>query len=608
MSKRTDLNIELYCDLQHYGFLKHYYKTEALFKNFEIAEIYKELALKVSRFEYFKTINKINKESKIKRVFIKAALNIFKICCKMQKENVKHENLKKYDVFFSPVYKCPEFIVKNKYVKKYVMIHDLIPKLLPLYFPTFKKRTSWFSQLLESINKDDYYFANSEHTKQDFIKHIPQIDRNKIITTLLAASDDFYNCNDAKKILDTKLKYNIPKNNKYIFSLCSLEPRKNLIMTAKAFIEFIKKYNIDDFVYVLGGNAWKGFLEKIEEEIPNVSKYSDKIIKAGFIADEDLSLLYSGAEFFVYTSEYEGFGLPPLEAMKCGKAVITSNNSSLPEVVGDAGIMIAFDSLEQHIEAFEKLYFDLELRKALEQKALERAKDFSWQKCVDTMIKTMKKIKDANPATSRFPIYTSFEYSGKTLKLFEHGYNCGHRSQRMTERCLEMAVAKDWLNRVAGEVLEIGAVSPYYFLHPNIIHVCDPYDEHQNVTQKCSLFDLDLTGRNVLSISTIEHVAMGDYGLEIKETENPILAFLKIVQESKKCLISFPVGYNKMLDNWFAQKYADLKLLKDNEKLHVTLFVRNTTDNKFDQENNLSKIENIEYGPMCANAVVVIEK
>ena len=105
-----------------------------------------------------------------------------------------------------------------------------------------------------------------------------------------------------------------------------------------------------------------------------------------------LTPLYSGAEFFVYTSQYEGFGLPPLEAMKCGKAVITSNNSSLPEVVGDAGIMIDFDSLEHHIEAFEKLYFDLSLRKTYEQRALERAKEFSWERCVDVMVEKMSEI------------------------------------------------------------------------------------------------------------------------------------------------------------------------------------------------------------------------
>ena len=121
-------------------------------------------------------------------------------------------------------------------------------------------------------------------------------------------------------------------------------------------------------------------------------KYKDKIIKAGYIDDEDLPALYSGAEFFIYTSEYEGFGLPPLEAMKCGMTVITSNNSSLPEVVGDAAIKIDFDSIEQHINAYEKLYFNNDLRTFYQQKAIQQAAKFSWDKTVNIMVKTIKNI------------------------------------------------------------------------------------------------------------------------------------------------------------------------------------------------------------------------
>ena len=101
--------------------------------------------------------------------------------------------------------------------------------------------------------------------------------------------------------------------------------------------------------------------------------------------------LYSGAEWFTYTSMYEGFGLPPLEAMSCGCPVITSNNSSLPEVVGDAGIMIDYDSDEQHIQAYERYYFDKNLRNEYAQKGIERAKQFSWQKCTNKILDVINK-------------------------------------------------------------------------------------------------------------------------------------------------------------------------------------------------------------------------
>ena len=144
-------------------------------------------------------------------------------------------------------------------------------------------------------------------------------------------------------------------------------------------------------VFVLGGAHWSDFIGKLESEIKDFGEYKDKILRAGYIADEDLPALYSGAEFFVYTSQYEGFGLPPLEAMACGTPVIASNNSSLPEVIGDAGQMIDWDSDEQHIAAYEKYYFDKKYRDEMAQKGLERSKMFSWKNTVDIIINAIKK-------------------------------------------------------------------------------------------------------------------------------------------------------------------------------------------------------------------------
>ena len=142
---------------------------------------------------------------------------------------------------------------------------------------------------------------------------------------------------------------------------------------------------------MLGGGHWKSFIDSLAGIIGGFGDYKDKIIKIGYVDDEDLPALYSGAEWFTYTSMYEGFGLPPLEAMSCGCPVIVSNNSSLPEVVGDAGILIDWDSDQQHIEAYEKYYFNPQLRKMNREKGLARAKEFSWAKCVNTMVETMKR-------------------------------------------------------------------------------------------------------------------------------------------------------------------------------------------------------------------------
>jgi glycosyltransferase involved in cell wall biosynthesis len=100
-------------------------------------------------------------------------------------------------------------------------------------------------------------------------------------------------------------------------------------------------------------------------------------------------MLYSNSLFFTFLSQYEGFGMPPLEAMQAGTPVITSNNSSLPEVVGDAAISLTYNDEDAVIKAFEDFYFNEDLRKAYIAKGLERAKMFSWEKCVQKMMKIM---------------------------------------------------------------------------------------------------------------------------------------------------------------------------------------------------------------------------
>lgn len=295
------------------------------------------------------------------------------------------------DIFYSPVLAIPDFIINHyKHIKRYIMLHDMIPIIYPEYFPHHNEK-SWFNIVLQQLVRDNnYIFAVSENTKKDFLKYNPQFNTKNITVTYLGKNDRF----KAKKFEDSKNiinKYNIPQNKKYIFSLCTIEPRKNLIRIIRSFFKFLEKNNINDMVFVMGGTSWEHFIEKFNSEI---SEYKDKIIKIGYVADEDLPYLYSCAEWFVYTSQYEGFGLPPLEAMSCGCPVIVSNNSSLPEVVGDAGILIDYDSDKQHIEAYEKYYFNEEYRKEMAQKGLERSKLFSWDKCVNEMLRVIKNNQD----------------------------------------------------------------------------------------------------------------------------------------------------------------------------------------------------------------------
>ena len=300
--------------------------------------------------------------------------------------SVSYKSNKVYDIYLSIK---SAFVPEIKAAKRFLVLHDAIPLIFPKMTEDFENRRGWFFEVADAINDKDSYFTVSEHTKNDFLKLFPQLKAEQMTVTPLAASDNFYHETDKNKISEARRKYNIPDDKKYVFSLCTLEPRKNLIRAVKTFVQFVSKNNIHDLLFVLGGSAWNNFLSVLEAELGEIPQ--GLVIKAGYVDDADLAALYSGAEWFVYTSQYEGFGLPPLEAMQCGCPVITSNNSSLPEVVGNAAVMIDWDNDEQHIKAYEKYYFDDELRKKHAKAGMERAKTFSWDKCADIMIKKMSK-------------------------------------------------------------------------------------------------------------------------------------------------------------------------------------------------------------------------
>jgi len=352
-------------------------KCKVILNNKKIRELYHKFSLS-DKIIYLST--KIKEKKGIHKLIFKIKRKILSFLSKEQKNIYKN-----IDVFFSPMDPVPEDLVFYKHIKKFVLIYDMIPLLYPAYFP----KKHWIKKLIKSFSPYDYYFTISENTKRDTLFFSKKITEKNITTTYLGCAEYFRP--EKKKTVEVLKKYKLPTDKKYIFSLCTLEPRKNLIRAIKCFIAFIKKNKIDDLIFILGGGHWEKFITEFQKGIKDLGLYQNKIIRAGYIEDEDLPALYSGAEWFVYTSQYEGFGLPPLEAMSCGCPVITSNNSSLPEVVGDAGQMIDWDSDEQHIAAYEKYYFNQKYKNKMAKRGLKRSKQFSWKKCVDTMSKEFKR-------------------------------------------------------------------------------------------------------------------------------------------------------------------------------------------------------------------------
>lgn len=297
-------------------------------------------------------------------------------------------NIHGFDVYFSPMKAVPKFIARQNKIKKYTILHDIIP--LTNDYRNNAEKHDWYHKLIKSINKKDIYFANSLNTKQDFIEHVPSINPDNIYVIPLSAGKSYFRIENTYYINQIKRKYGIPTDKKYIFSLCNLDPRKNLIFSIRNFLKFTEKNNLENFVFVLGGSHFVDFEEILNQSIENLGDKKDKILRIGYVDDEDVSALYSAAEMFVFPSLYEGFGIPVLEAMKCGLPVICSNTSSLPEVIGDCGIQINPYSDDEMIQAMGKMYFDRDFRAQCIEKGLERAKLFTWQKCVDVIENKIK--------------------------------------------------------------------------------------------------------------------------------------------------------------------------------------------------------------------------
>lgn len=299
----------------------------------------------------------------------------------------RDKSFRNADIFHSTFTRIPVETKQYPTLKRAITIYDLIALLRPEYH-TMKDE---LNEIVKSVG-NDYAICISEYTKNDLLSFDKNIQPDNVFVSYLAAdSSKFYVCNNSERFLLIKEKYSLP--DKYFLSLCTLEPRKNLDHLIRSFVRFIREQHISDlFLVLVGTKGW--MLEKIDNALGDARAYRDRIILTDRIPDEDLATVYSNAHSFYYMSLYEGFGLPPLEAMQCGVATVTSNASSLPEVVADAGIMTDPYNEDDLCDAMYKFYYDNNIRNKYQKKGLERAKLFSWAKCAQDHIKIYQEIKN----------------------------------------------------------------------------------------------------------------------------------------------------------------------------------------------------------------------
>lgn len=262
-------------------------------------------------------------------------------------------------------------------------IHDLIPILHPEWM--YANAGAELGAITRSILPGDSVIANSVATGEDVIAELGVPPERVFVIPMAAESELFYAESDVSVIEAVRSRYGIAPG-PYLLSVCTLEPRKNLRHLLHCFRRLCMEGKLADISLVLvGAVGWKS--ESLLAMLDEHQELRGRVVLAGYVPDADLAALYSGARAFVYLSLYEGFGLPVLEAMQCGTPVITSDSSSLPEVVGDAAICVSPDDAEALAEALVSATTDDTLAADFARRGLQRAALFSWERTAEESVR-----------------------------------------------------------------------------------------------------------------------------------------------------------------------------------------------------------------------------
>jgi glycosyltransferase involved in cell wall biosynthesis len=275
---------------------------------------------------------------------------------KIHPDNVKHIT-----------YQEIAYILKYIPLKRTVVTcHDLIPWVYE------NNRSKYWMDNIEGLKNSDFIITVSEFSKNEIIRYLDYPSQQIQVIPDAVDHDIFYPKRD-KSILKT---LNIPENEGIILFVGSETPRMNLNALIMAFAELKKNFNQVKLVKI-GDPQLHGSRETILKLIKRLNLQED-VVFTGYVPENQLPLWYNAADLLVYPCSYAGFGLPPLEAMACGTPVITSNTTSLPEVVGDAGIMVNPTDFDLMADKIHEILTDSDLRANLAEKGLKRAKMFSW--------------------------------------------------------------------------------------------------------------------------------------------------------------------------------------------------------------------------------------
>ncbi len=282
------------------------------------------------------------------------------------------------DIFWAPTsYIIPAHFRSSK-TKVVITLHDLVALLFP---QNHNKKAIIIEKatIKKAIKNSAHIFAVSHSTADDITNKFAA---KNISITPCAASSEFQKIptTQCDKIL---AKFHLPP--KFILSVGTLEPRKNHIKLIEAFNHLSPKHP-DLHLVIAGGKGWQ------YEQIYETADQNSNIHLIGYVSQSELIALYNRAFLFAFPSLYEGFGIPPLEAMQCGCPVITADTSSLPEVVGDAAITVNPESSEELQAALAELVHNSRLREELITSGFPQSRKFSWENSAQHILETFQKL------------------------------------------------------------------------------------------------------------------------------------------------------------------------------------------------------------------------
>jgi len=285
----------------------------------------------------------------------------------------------KADIYHSPHYTVPLFKIKPTIA----IIHDLIHLKFPEYLSSNFARYYAKWMIRHAITTSDHIITISEWSKKDIMEHF-KLPAEKITVVYGAVSDSFRQLD--KSPIKGFGRFPLKIDGPYLLYCGAFKPHKNLTTLLQAF----HRVNRELCPYlVLAGDELASY-PNLKEQVMRLD-LKDRIIAPGRISTDHLIYLYNGAAGFIFPSEYEGFGLPPLESMQCGVPVISSNASCLPEVLGDAALFFEPKSVEQLTVQINRLLTDTDLRQNLIQKGLNQVKKYSWQKSAQQILNIYQK-------------------------------------------------------------------------------------------------------------------------------------------------------------------------------------------------------------------------